>query len=534
MIYKGPTIPIKRNNNNGIDLENIEIGVLSFNLEDLNDYKDKEYLKKNLNDDFSKIIDRKNIDLTNKNKIWFVSTQEDVENSLFCNILTEYFNKTHNISGVTTNSSVAGGGDGIKKSKDFEDYKKTSKTSNLLIHEFIGLDIKIKKSAYFIHSMIFIPQELAQYIADISIKKITHLYTKNILKLGKYLLQTKNSLICIIKFIDPDNSFQNLFFINSHLPINTKSSKSSKSNKSNTSKFSKFTKFFSKSSNKSKKLQRSISTRSSSSNNSINSNNSSSYNNSNNSSSSNNSRNTSIPSNSNNSDSIISNLSMETQLSNNSGHKSLGYELRVEAINEVLNFIGQYMVKQKLESIKGNHIIWTGDLNFRMDKENNKTTNQISTYINELGAEQYIQLEDLSQIDKYGPTCKTFVKTKILPKCKKEYLGKETPSLGCYDIESKHGKRIPSYCDRILGWSSGNVKVISTNVEPLVDTFMTTLSDHNPILGTLKFVNKNESYAGGGNRYKSKSNYKTKKNNKINKINKIHLNHRKKRNTNKN
>jgi len=60
----------------------------------------------------------------------------------------------------------------------------------------------------------------------------------------------------------------------------------------------------------------------------------------------------------------------------------------------------------------------------------------------------------------------------------------------CYTFDTKKGKRNASYCDRILGWSEGDFEIKSESVVPLVNTFFATLSDHNPILGTLYFNDK--------------------------------------------
>jgi hypothetical protein len=53
-----------------------------------------------------------------------------------------------------------------------------------------------------------------------------------------------------------------------------------------------------------------------------------------------------------------------------------------------------------------------------------------------------------------------------------------------------HGQRIPSYCDRILGWSQGKYDINPIKVEPVVEHFFTHVSDHNPIVGYYKFINK--------------------------------------------
>jgi hypothetical protein len=85
----------------------------------------------------------------------------------------------------------------------------------------------------------------------------------------------------------------------------------------------------------------------------------------------------------------------------------------------------------------------------------------------------------------------------------------------CYDVNSKKGLRIPSYCDRVLGWS---------NVGPFIDYKTLTLnakdypfikfSDHNPIISNIRLPISNDypddSHYGeednliGGNLYTNK------------------------------
>jgi hypothetical protein len=170
-----------------------------------------------------------------------------------------------------------------------------------------------------------------------------------------------------------------------------------------------------------------------------------------------------------------------------------GYDTRIKIINDVLHYLENYMKKEKFNSTSnnnGNHIIWLGDLNFRFEKYNDITSNQIYKYINESKSNNNnsIKLKDLSNIKKFGPTCKVIVgPIKLTKKCMEQYNGKSVSNKDCYDT-TKRKVLHPSYCDRILGWSDGNLQLKSTIVKPLSNTFMTTFSDHNPIIGELKFI----------------------------------------------
>jgi len=418
-----PSVLYLNNKSNlDFDITKIEIGVLSFNLEDLNEHK------KHINDFENKLMTdfKHSIGIEqNSNKIWFISTQEDVHNSIFCNTLKEYFKLIYN-------------------------------DKYLLIHEQEGIIIK----SFNIHVMIFIPEKIAKYvIGKPIIHKITHLKDEY----GKYIVKAKNTVICILTLktkIGNDEVLQNLFFINSHLPIKTPKIKHKKT----------FRLFKFKKQNKTKKISLNNFKSSSSSSSNSNSNNTNSL----------------LPNNNNsNSNSLSSN--------NNKIDYSLGYSLRITALNQVLDYVDKY-IKTHGNTIN-NHIIWTGDLNFRIDTENNKTSNQITKYINDqINKDVKIKLQDLSQIDTYGPTCKTVtdINKKKSDECKEQYSSNsiDNKTSDCYTFETKSGRRNPSYCDRILGWSDGNFEIKSEFVQPLVNTFFATLSDHNPILGTLYFYDK--------------------------------------------
>ena len=167
-----------------------------------------------------------------------------------------------------------------------------------------------------------------------------------------------------------------------------------------------------------------------------------------------------------------------------------GYNTRVDIINNILKYLYNYINKEPNENI-GNHILWAGDLNFRFEKIHKIDSDQIIKYIEntKTNIDVPIKLFDLSNIKKYGPTCKVIVgNIKHTKKCSRQYSGKEKADNDCYNIHNIKNKiTLPSYCDRILGWSEGKYKLIS-KVQPLVNTFITQFSDHNPILGNIHFT----------------------------------------------
>ena len=116
------------------------------------------------------------------------------------------------------------------------------------------------------------------------------------------------------------------------------------------------------------------------------------------------------------------------------------------------------------------------------------------------------RIEDLTRIDLIQPTCKVNVKNK--QSCQQQYTDHTMefdtntkmykllckPSYYCNPEKSDISycydqveKRIPSYCDRILGLVPKDMKYIFTsepNLDILTHTF-TNYSDHNPIYNTV-------------------------------------------------
>jgi hypothetical protein len=164
-------------NSKDYNIKDIDIGVFSFNLGNLNNVSiDKSVL---LND-FSKLFN-----LDNKNKIWIVSTQEDTSNSLFCKTLKQYFlsNNLQYISKTSKTTKTTKTSKTTLPSKPTH-YNNSNKTNtlklvsastlkndttvktgykyHLLSHKSSGLSINllINKIYFKIHLMIFIPIDI--------------------------------------------------------------------------------------------------------------------------------------------------------------------------------------------------------------------------------------------------------------------------------------------------------------------------------------------------------------------------------------
>jgi len=347
-----------------MNLEDLDIGFLSFNLEYLNNtYSKLNNIKQN---DFkNNILNDFKQNLNFKKNIWIIITQEDNNNSIFCKIIQNYL-----------------------KENNFEllKYKKEGRS-------ILGISTK-----FFLHLSIFIKKDIINNIKFKHTKIITHLSGI------KKFLKTKNTIICNIQVLTKEhklnnnNTYNNIFIIGSHLPVKTKE--------------------------------------------------------------------------------II----------------LFGYNTRINIINNILKYLHNYIIKEPNENI-GNHILWIGDLNFRLEKKNKIESDQITKYIKNTkkNINIPIKLFDLSNIKKYGPTCKINIgNIKHTKKCIKQYTGKEIPDEECYKININKNKIIlPSYCDRILGWSEGKY-ILSSKVKPLIHTFFTQFSDHNPILGDIYFIKNNK------------------------------------------
>lgn len=159
-------------NSKDYNIKDIDIGVFSFNLGNLNNVSiDKSVL---LND-FSKLFN-----LDNKNKIWIISTQEDTSNSLFCKTLKQYF-LSNNLQYISKTSTTANTTQPSTSKNDIS--VNTGYKYHLLSHKSSGISVNllIKKIYFKIHLMIFIPIDM---------------YNKNICKI---LYQKKNYHSTLIK-----------------------------------------------------------------------------------------------------------------------------------------------------------------------------------------------------------------------------------------------------------------------------------------------------------------------------------------------
>ncbi len=169
---------------------------------------------------------------------------------------------------------------------------------------------------------------------------------------------------------------------------------------------------------------------------------------------------------------------------------SMGYEKRLKVFNKIIGYLKPKIEEDRKKS-KASHMLWTGDLNFRIEPDVYDPDEQIEQLIDgiipTINQKYKINLKDLSQIDKYLPTCKTVIdeeKITCTATCENRSCNK------CYQVKTKKGKRIPSYCDRVVGWSSqGEIVNFSTQTLYATEFDFVKYSDHNPIMTTIILPN---------------------------------------------
>lgn len=182
-----------------------------------------------------------------------------------------------------------------------------------------------------------------------------------------------------------------------------------------------------------------------------------------------------------------------------SDHIKLGYKLRQNIISKMITHI---IHKYYLAPLKYNNVslMWLGDLNFRLDEFANADSDQFLNIMSKSATPPFdrFKLLDFTNIKSFNPTCKTKIKQdKRSDTCVSLY--KATSLTGesadeCYETTfSNEQGRIPSYCDRILGWNSrkNSYNLNAMDVKSLVDNFTPVFySDHNAITGSLVLVRK--------------------------------------------
>jgi hypothetical protein len=185
--------------------------------------------------------------------------------------------------------------------------------------------------------------------------------------------------------------------------------------------------------------------------------------------------------------------------------EDLGLQIRLDAMDQIIKYL-----RNNLTSKKKFNILWTGDLNFR--KDDNGNDQLLMSLDNGIDYNlQPLEFKDLSQIDNYGPTCKTVMYDE------KQFCDETCKTIGCdnscYEIEGKKGKRTPSYCDRVIGYNSvGPYKNYSTVTFLAKEFEFIKYSDHNPIMTTVILpyddneftMGYNPSFKGGGIDYSIK------------------------------
>jgi hypothetical protein len=162
----------------------------------------------------------------------------------------------------------------------------------------------------------------------------------------------------------------------------------------------------------------------------------------------------------------------------NKNKDDLGLSERISAMQSVITDLKI----NYLDLNKQNYILWIGDLNFRL--YNNGNQDQLLEYLDKVDND--IIFKDLSDIYKYDPTCKTLMFDEKI-KCDETCIINDTScDKPCYDIKSKSGKRDPSYCDRILGWSNVGPfeNFNSYGITAKMYDFI-KYSDHNPVVSEI-------------------------------------------------
>lgn len=168
-------LDLTTNNNEILNLEDLEICLFSFNL---GDYAKSKYIDfPNVKDDFAKLF------IPSTNRIWAICTQEDSSGSKFMNNLIYYF-KTLDYQLLT--------------------YFGTETDAEVL-------SIPASRLKYMVKLIVFIPTALSSNITLFSTKLVSH-----------SVLLNKSSLIVSLVIISRNAEPILLSFIGAHLPINTK------------------------------------------------------------------------------------------------------------------------------------------------------------------------------------------------------------------------------------------------------------------------------------------------------------------------
>lgn len=194
-----------------------------------------------------------------------------------------------------------------------------------------------------------------------------------------------------------------------------------------------------------------------------------------------------------NSDTDIYLISSHLPMSNKT--IDLGYNKREKSVIDVLKYVSKLINNDKLS-----YLLWTGDLNFRKDVGNTKKDQLKDLLIPRIYKKYSIELQDLSQINKNQPSCKTVMKEDKIS-CD-ELCHTKKGCKSCYEIQTKKGLRIPSYCDRVLGWSNvGDFVSYNTTSLSAKDFPFIKFSDHNPVISRVVLPSPEEYFEDTDNNY---------------------------------
>jgi hypothetical protein len=175
---------------------------------------------------------------------------------------------------------------------------------------------------------------------------------------------------------------------------------------------------------------------------------------------------------------------------------TFGYNLRETIMSHMITNV---IYKNYVKPLKYNNVslMWLGDLNFRLNNYNTPDSDQYLNMIEKLTKPPFnnFKVKDFTNIKSFNPTCKTKKnQDKRVDKCTTAYKAStlsDEDIAECYNTEKD--TRIPSYCDRILGWNSSKNKyyLSALEVKPLIDEFTPSFySDHNAISGSLVLTKK--------------------------------------------
>lgn len=178
----------------------------------------------------------------------------------------------------------------------------------------------------------------------------------------------------------------------------------------------------------------------------------------------------------------------------------LGVDLRIAAMNECLSeFLKIQSAFLGKNSQSTSHLLWTGDLNFRLEDYGNINSDQLRNVIN--GNNLQLKLQDFTPIDKIGATCKTISNTKL--HINNNNNSNTKPLLQDNNLENRNIKTKQSCADVYMGLSNEDInkcydvfvkkKIIKKRLATKKHNNKTKKSFFKKFLSLSKKTNKNKS-----------------------------------------